>query len=214
MTKNETRLLTEFLEDPKRPTGTLRFHELQGFLFTITSSPETIPTSEWLPLISDDEDIGFKNEDEAQQILNGIMTLYNDVNTSVLERSQNLAHGCSFINNLETNFGEGSSIGQWSRGFLVGHSWLAEVWEEYLPEEMEDECGATTMVLSFFSSRQLAEAYYSDGKSTRTNPDKSFVDFANTLRDLFPSAMASYAHMGRTIFEVLLEKNDAAEPSH
>jgi len=214
MTKNETQQLAEFLEDPKRPTGTLRFHELQGFLFTIASSPETIPTSEWLQLISDDEDIGFEDEDEAQQILNGIMALYNDVNTSVLARSKNLPNGCSFADDLDANLDENSSIRQWSRGFLVGHNWLAEVWEEHLIEEMEEECGATMMVLSFFSSRQLAEAYYDDGKPTREDQDKSFEDFANTMRELFPSAMASYAHMGRTIFEVLLENTDGAERRH
>jgi yecA family protein len=212
MTKNDTQLLTEFLKGPKRPTGTLQFNELQGFLFTIASSPETIPTSEWLALISDGEDIGFADDDEADQFLNGTMALYNDVNTSVLERSQNLPHGCNFADELDADLDADSSIGQWSRGFLVGHNWLADVWEEYLIEEMDEECGAAMMVLSFFSSRQLAEAYYDDGRPTRRNPDKSFEDFANTMRELFPSAMASYAHMGRTIFEVLLENTDAAEP--
>jgi len=214
MTKIETRQLTEFLGNPERPTGTLRFHELQGFLFTIASSPETIPASEWLPLISDDKNFGFTGEDEAQQILNCIMALYNEVNTAVMERSQNLPRGCSFADDLSDNFDENSSIGQWSRGFLFGHDWLAEVWEEYLIEEMEEECGAAMMVLSFFSSRQLAEAFFDDGKSTRENPDKSFEQFAETIKELFPSAMVSYAHLGRTIFEALLDENAAGVPRH
>ena len=214
MTKIKTRLLTEFLDNPERPAGTLRFHELQGFLFTIASSPETIPTSEWLPFISDNEDLRFTDENEAQRILNGIMTLYNEVNTAVMERSQNLPRGCSFADDLDANLDQDSSIAQWSRGFLLGHNWLAEVWEEYLIEEMEEECGATMMVLSFFSSRQLAEAYFDDGTSTRKNTDKSFEQFAETIRALFQPALASYAHLGRTIFEALLEVTDAGEPRH
>ena len=214
MTNAETRLLTEFLDSPKRPDGTLRFHELQGFLFTIASSPETIPTSEWLPLISNDEDFGFADEDEAQRILNSIMAQYNEVNTAVLERSRELPRGCSFDDDLYAKFDENSSIAQWSRGFLIGHDWLSEVWEEYLIEEMDEECGATMMVLSFFSSRQLAEAYFDDSRPTRKKSDKRFEQFTETIRGLFPSALASYAHMGRTIFEFLLEKADTDETRH
>lgn len=214
MTKNEIRILTEFLDGPQRPSGTLRFHELQGFLFTIASSPETVPTSDWLPMISDEQDIDFEDENEAQQVLNAIMTLYNEVNTAVLKRSQKLPFDCSFAAELEANFDEDSSIGQWSRGFVVGHNWLEDIWEEYLIEEMEDECGATMMVLSFFSSRQLAVAYFDEGKPTRKKQGKSFEQFAETMRELFPSAMASYAHLGRTIFEALLESGDAGELKH
>jgi yecA family protein len=214
ITKNEVRILTSFLGSPKRPTGTLRFHELQGFLFTIASSPETISTSDWLPMISDEQDFSFGSESEAQQILNAIMALYNEVNTGVLKRSENLPRGCSFAANLDASFGEDSSICQWSRGFLVGHDWLADVWEDYLIEEMEDQCGATLMVLSLFSSRRLAEAYFDDGKPTRKNPDKSFGQFAETIQKLFPSAMTSYAQMGRKIFEALLEMTDSGEPGY
>ncbi len=46
MNKADTRLLTEFLDNPDRPDETLRFHELQGFLFAIASSPEMIAPSE------------------------------------------------------------------------------------------------------------------------------------------------------------------------
>jgi yecA family protein len=127
ITKNEVRILTSFLGSPKRPTGTLRFHELQGFLFTIASSPETIPTSDWLPMISDEQDFSFGSESEAQQILNAIMALYNEVNTGVRKRSENLPRACSFAANLDASFGKDSSICQWSRGFLVGHDWLADV---------------------------------------------------------------------------------------
>ena len=55
----DTRLLVEFLESPERPDGTLRFHELQGFLFAIASSPQTIAPSEWLPMIGNDQSLDF-----------------------------------------------------------------------------------------------------------------------------------------------------------
>jgi uncharacterized protein len=202
----DTTSLKGFLKSPNRPGDTLRFHELQGFLFAIASSPETIPPSEWMPMISNDEDLGFKDESEAQQVLSQIMTLYNDVNTSVLERSETLPNGCEFTTDIFANFDEHTSILQWSRGFTIGHDWLTEVWEEYLLEEMDEECGATVMVLSFFSSRQLGEAFYSEvDHSESSEPGKSFEQFAGKIRELFPAALSSYAHLGRTIFEVLMD---------
>jgi uncharacterized protein len=206
----DTTALKDFLDSPSRPDDTLRLHELQGFLFAITCSPETIPPSDWIPMISNEADLGFEDESEAQQVLNQIMTLYNEINTSVLERSEALPIGCDFETDIFANFDEHTSILQWSCGFTIGHDWLSEVWEEYLLEEMDEECGATMMVLSFFSSRQLAEAYHAETKqSGKSKSGKSFEQFAEKIRELFPAALSAYAHLGRTIFEVLME--DAAE---
>jgi len=167
MNKAGTQLLTEFLNNPARPDGTLWFHELQGFLFAIA---------------------------------------YNEVNTAVLERSNSLPAGCAFDKNISKNFEDDSSISQWSRGFAAGHDWLAEVWDEYLFDELDEECGATLMVLSFFGSNQLANAYYNDMRpGKRKRGDESFENFAVTMRRMFPDALASYAHIGRSIFEAVLE---------
>ncbi len=207
--------LKAFLSNPHRPDGTLNFEELQGFLFAIASSPETVPPSEWVPLISNDEEIGFDNESETQQILGQIMTLYNEVNTSVLKRSDALPFGCEFRADILANFDDEASMSQWSRGFMIGHDWLIEVWDEYLPESLDEECGASVMVLSFFSSRQIAEAYYAEiDHSGRRAPGKSFEQFAETIRELFPSALSAYAHLGRSIFEVhMRDADDCAEPA-
>jgi uncharacterized protein len=210
LSSTDTTALKDFLGSSTRPDDTLRFNELQGFLFAIASSPETISPSEWIPMIGNDEDLGFEDESEAQQVLNQIMTLYNEVNTGVLERSETLPVGCEFKTEVLANFDKHTSILQWSRGFTIGHDWLSEVWEEYLLEEMDEECGATVMVLSFFNSRQLAEAYHAETKPSGNNePGESFEQFAEKIRELFPAALSAYAHLGRTIFEVLME--DAAK---
>ena len=159
-------------------------------------------------MIGNDEDLCYGDEGEAQQVLNQIMTLYNEVNTSVLERSDALPIGCDFKTDILANFDEHTSILQWSRGFTIGHDWLSDVWEEYLLEEMDEECGATVMVLSFFSSRQLADAFHAEiGHSERSESGKSFEEFAEKIRELFPAALSAYAHLGRTIFEVLMENS-------
>ncbi len=66
--------------------GTLCFQELQGFLFAVASCPEVIQPSDWLPVISNDEDIGFEDQSEAERIVSLINALYNQVNCAVMDR--------------------------------------------------------------------------------------------------------------------------------
>lgn len=212
MKKTDIQRLGNFLASAERPEGTLRFHELQGLLFAIACSPETISPSEWLPLIGNDESLDFADENEAREILGLVMDLYNETNAAVLERSNLLPAGCVLDRDISKNFENDSSIAQWSRGFASGHDWLSELWEGYLFDELDEECGATLMVLSFFSSRQLAEAYFAEMKpGKRKKGDASFEDFASKICRLFPDSLASYAHLGRSIFEALLEQNTAGK---
>ncbi|MGB5166279.1 MAG: UPF0149 family protein [Woeseiaceae bacterium] len=199
--------LTQFLADPSRPEGTLRFHEVQGFLFAVACSPELIPPSAWMPAISDEEDIGFRDEAEAQRIMGLVIALYNGINDSVFERSDRLPPGCEFRANIEDCFDEELPISLWSRGFMMGHDWLTEVWDEYLPEDLDGEVGSSALVLSFFSSRQLAELYHLESTTTprQRRPKVSFEDYAEKVRKLFPAALSSYAHVGRSISEALID---------
>lgn len=211
LAKPEIKVLTEFLGSPERPAGTFRFQELQGFLFAVACSPELILPSEWLPIISDEKDIGFKDEAEAQKITGLIMSVYNAINEAALNRSKSMPPGCKFRADIEGNFDDELPISQWSLGFTMGHDWLAEVWENCVPNQLDEEIGSTTMVLSFFGSRRLAEAYYLEATTTPTQrkPRVSFAEYADTVRRLFPDALASYAHIGRRISEIIAELDDS-----
>ena len=74
--------LRAFLEHPSRPAGTLRYHELQGFLFTVVSAPELVPPADWLPIIFGEKEADFATPDEAQALLGQIMALYNTTNAA------------------------------------------------------------------------------------------------------------------------------------
>ncbi len=205
LSQADVKALTKFLADPARPDGTLTFQELQGFLFAVASSPELVPPSAWVPIISDEHDIGFKDEAEARRIMGLIMDLYNEINEAAFNRSKKMPSGCKFRPGIEDNFDDELAISQWSRGFMMSHDWLAEVWDEYLPEELDGEFGSTVMVLSFFSSRRLAELYHLEATTTpkRRRPKTPFDEYAETVRRLFPDALSSYAHIGRSISEAL-----------
>jgi yecA family protein len=206
LSADEIAALSAFLSSPARPNGTLTLHELQGFLFAVACSPELIAPSEWLSIISNDEDMRYEHVDEAQRVLAQIVVVYNQVNSSALGRSDAMPVGCEFLIDTDANFEERAPLSEWSRGFALGHDWLSESWDEYLPDdhsEMSQELAACLMTLSFFSSRQIAEAFYRASRNTRRTQRKSLKQFAETMRKLFPSALASYAHLGRTISEAL-----------
>jgi hypothetical protein len=61
------------------------------------------------------------------------------------------------------------------------------------------------MTLSFFSSRSMADALHCKGSDKATGDKERELEheaFAQTMRELFPSALASYSNVGRTIAEV------------
>ncbi len=213
LSKGEIEELKRFLVSPERPDGTLCYQELQGFLFAVASCPEMIQPSDWMPVISDDKDICFNDQSEAQHILSLIIALYNQVNCGVMDHSDRMPLGCKFQTEIEANFEEDAAISQWSRGFWLGHDWLADVWDECVPEQLDGECGASIMLLSFFGSRQLAEFHHLESTTTprHRRPDRSFAEFARIVQELFPAALSNYAHLGRTLSEVI-EKS--AEDDH
>ena len=203
--KADTAVLDQFLDDPARPEGTFKLHELQGFLYVVACSPEHIPPGEWLAEIANGEDMRFQSAEEAEQITGLIFSLFNQVNEGALERSRELPDGVATCDNLSGNFEDSTPICQWSKGFVIGHGWLEEVWDSYAIEEMDEELGSAAMVLSFFSSRKLAELFFQETMTpqSKRKPATKFEDFAEKVKELFPSALASYAHMGRSIAEAL-----------
>ena len=122
--------LRAFLEHPSRPAGTLSYHELQGFLFTVVSAPELIPASEWLPIIFAGEDIDYASVEEAEGVIGQIMMLYNTTNRAVRNPPTLLPADCPLRDDVLANFEQDAPMAQWSRGFLRGHRWLEELWEE------------------------------------------------------------------------------------
>ena len=210
LSKGEIEELSRFLANPQRPDGTLCFQELQGFLFAVASCPEVIQPSDWLPVISNDEDIGFEDQSEAERIVSLIIALYSRVDCAVMDRSDAMPSGCEFQNGIDANFNKEVAISQWLRGFILGHDWLADVWDECVPESLDGECGSSAMVLSFFSSRQLAKVYYAETTTTprHRKPDKSFTEFAEVVQELFPAALSTCAHLGRTISEVMEQSGE------
>ncbi len=201
--------LQAFLAHPSRPAGTLRYHELQGFLFAVASAPELVLPSEWHPVIFGDKDADFASLDEAQEILGQITALYNSINAAVLDAPTLLPADCRLWDDVLANFEDAAPMAQWSRGFLLGHQWLEELWQEYLPEELAEELDAVLMTLTFFSSRQMAEAFLAENPTG----EQSLETAAATTHGVLPRAVAQYAHLGRSSDTLAEHDAEAPEPT-
>jgi hypothetical protein len=97
---------------------------------------------------------------EANAILGQVMTLYNDINAAVLEERVVLPGDCRLRPQVLDNLEDSAPLARWSRGFLVGHEWLEELWNVELSGDLDEELGVVLMTLSFFSSRNLAEGEF------------------------------------------------------
>jgi len=95
--------LARFLTHPSRPPETLRYHELQGFLFAVASAPDLVRPSEWMSEVFGGQEAGFESVEEAQTILPELMALYNAVNGSVASERAALPADCRFRRNVLAN---------------------------------------------------------------------------------------------------------------
>ena len=195
-----TSALKAFLEHPSRPDGTLRYHELQGFLFAIASAPELVRPSEWMPKVFGGHDGGYESLEQARMILGELMALYNSANATVAAERATLPADCRFRTKVLANLDDDAPIAQWSRGFMRGHQWLEESWEPYIPKDLDEEFAATLLTLSFFASTRVAEAFRAE------TGQQDLATMSNTIRRVFPNAVAEYAHLGRSIQRVLMEQ--------
>jgi uncharacterized protein len=168
--------LPAFLEASTRPPDTLKYHELQGFLFAVASAPELITPSEWLPIV-----------------VGELMALYNAVNAAVYEDRAALPADCPVRHPALANLDDDAPLHQWSHGFLRGHQWLEESWDPYIPEDLDEDFGSILLTLSFFTSKELAQAYCEEAGN------RDLAEMAMTVCSVFSEALVEYAHLGRSI---------------
>ena len=204
MTLSSNTQLVEFLASHERPEGTLAYHQVQGFLFAICCSPELIMPSEWMPLIFNEQEAGYSSMEEAEEITQALMVLYNDINAQVFEGSVALPGDITVDNNAMANIGEDAPLGQWSSGYFMGHDWLIELWGQYTPDALSEELGSSMMILGLFSNRKLAEAFHQE---IAVSSGQSLEEYVDRMLDMFDDAMRQYAHIGRSIQTVLDEQS-------
>ena len=199
--REEALALQAILHSASRPKETMPYPETAGFLFAVCCNPDRVQPSEWIPEVLGRSHGDLADLEEAQRTLNLLMRFYNHINHGVLGRHPLLPWGCEVQADPLANLQEDAPLSGWARGFAEGHDWLQESWPDDLPGELDEGLGSCLMVLTFFSRRSLAEAYWKESKRT----DFPFEAMAKKMQEMLVPTMAAYAELGRSLYEGLLK---------
>jgi uncharacterized protein len=71
--------LGDYLDSARAPDSCMDLSELDGFLAGLAAGPESVPPSEWLPMVWDEEDPEFADEEEADLVLGTMFARYNEI---------------------------------------------------------------------------------------------------------------------------------------
>ncbi|HSH76281.1 MAG TPA: UPF0149 family protein [Longimicrobiales bacterium] len=194
--------LETFFSQPSRPEEMLSHAELRGFMFALACAPDLVKPSEWLPVIFGGDGPAFDTTEEAERVMAALMALHNDIADDVRGGAARTLAACTFLDDVLANLEPDAPVAQWARGFRVGHLWLEETWEAYLPDDWADELGAQLATLTFFSSRDVAEAL----AQGFAEADVTLEKVATTFQRLFPDAVRGYAAMGTAIWKARWER--------
>lgn len=159
--------------------------------------------SEWMPIIFNNEDGQYESQEEASRVLQAMMALFNECGRERVKGKEPLPPGCAIRPQPLDNLDADAPLSQWARGFMIGHDYLHEIWDDCLPESIDEEVGAILMALTFFATPTLAESYHKLAKEPG-----SFEHLAQTILKIFPDAIHEYALLGRTIFQARCEEGN------
>jgi uncharacterized protein len=193
LTPGELASLREFLDAPGRPESTLTLRATQGLLFAVANGPVTLQPSQWLPEIYDPEAAEFSTLEEAEEVIHGIMTLYN--RTIRISR----AEGIIRPEDLGVELDDHGSLGEWSRGFMIGYAELKEPWDRmcgHFEDDDRERFDSALLVLSMWADPDKC-------REVRSLDDEGFAELAEVSRDTFPQALTIYARVGWQIHEAL-----------
>jgi yecA family protein len=200
--REEALALQAILQSASRPKDTMRYPETAGFLFAVCCNPDMVQPSEWIPEVLGKSHGDLADLEEAQRTLNLLMRLYNHINHGVLGRHPALPLGCEVRTDPLANLEADAPFSRWARGFAEGYDWLQESWPDDLPGELDQGLSSCLMVLTFFSKRSLAEAYWKESKRTAF----PFEAMAKKMQEMLLPTMAAYADLGRSLYDGMLQR--------
>ena len=181
-------ILSEHLEID-RDQG-LGYPETAGFLFALICAPQTVMPSQWISSVLGERVL--PSHKEADKILGALMSLNNWIAGQREAGQSPLPPGVELASEPMDNFADDAAISRWAKGFLGGHSLVADDWETYVPDD--SETGLALAVLGFFSSIKFAESFCED----IADEPLTVEEFAETVCRLMPECFTIYANAGRT----------------
>lgn len=115
--------LDRYLLSDNGPDDGMGLSDLDGFLTGLAAGPETIPPSEWLPLIWGGEEPRFDDEDEMRMVFGTILGRYNEI-AALLDTDPE-----QFAPIYWENTDGSPIVTDWAVGFLEALALRPEAWE-------------------------------------------------------------------------------------
>jgi uncharacterized protein len=121
--------LEAYLNSDESPDECMDLSELDGFLAGLIVGPETIPPSEWLPMVWDNEEPMFADEEQASQVLGTILSRYNEIADSLD------AEPVEYAPVFWQDFAGATVVEDWAIGFMQAVSLRQIQWEPVLSDD-------------------------------------------------------------------------------
>lgn len=204
------RYLSDFLEDRKGKGAGLgvEFPTLCGVYYAFACSPEFLPPR-FVYEVPFEGEPPFGDMAEMNRVTKALGELYGQIQGFVNKRTAEPPPGYESFRDapVESIFEGENELSKWSDGFIVGRSYTEKVWQKHAGEYDIAEHDRCVMTLSFFSDPEVARGYHELFPPPFSQRETSFEEFSRTMFENIPEAVASYAEMGRSIYEAALRKN-------
>ncbi len=195
ITNEQDEALRRILDGPTRGEDGLRFDELNGFFFAVTTAPILVKPSDWFPdVIGGNDGPSFEDESEAQAVMSALMGRYNNL-VSATQDFEGIEP-----EDVGIDMSSESSLRSWSRGFVKGFSGAHEAWQSAVKladEEDRERFHALVPVLMIWANPDLY-------KETNDVGDEELAEYLETCRVALPATLVMIATMGITIYRATL----------
>lgn len=119
--KQNEQALLKFLNHLGRRDAVLGYHQIQGLLFAMACSPESIKPSEWFELIWLNDEPQFDDLGEAKTFYQLLIELAHGIDEAARQERYRPALDASGACSAE-------ALADWCDGFLTGHQYLENLW--------------------------------------------------------------------------------------
>jgi len=203
--------LDEFLQSDRCPPDTFNLPALRGFIWAVVASPVPLTPDEWMPLIWEgeegEENPKFATEEEAGMVMGTIIALYDEALEAVDSEGSPLPEGYDFDADPEKM----TLLIDWCQGFLAGHDWLQQVWDQVCEAyakvegteiDLSAEIDNVINVVGLFAG-------YPEVLDHVDNPQAVAADLPMVAREVLPQALLAYARTGQEFCDEQVEMAEA-----
>lgn len=185
--KKQERVLRENISQLHSKEALLGYYQLQGFLFAIACSPETIKPSEWFDLIWLNDEPQFDSEEEAKRFFKLVVALSEHIATMARQR-RFLPFSARYSELWQ------EQLGEWCEGLLMGHQYLEDLWyiatddlnDQAINSEVEASLSLAATFADLISAKQMS---FEEGIELTD-------DYLPEAYELFWKVLGTYATVG------------------